>query len=89
MFVQHWIAPLAAVALAVLLALAGLHHPGGASEEAGYVVRPGDTLWALAAARYAGDPREGIWRISERNGLRSASLRPGMTLYLPAPGGGA
>ena len=52
-------------------------------------MRTGDTLWQLAAERYGGDPREGVWRIRERNDLRGASLRAGEIIYLPAAAGGA
>ena len=41
----------------------------GAGETQLYIVRPGDTLWSIAAARYAGDPREGIWKLQQRNDL--------------------
>ena len=54
-----------------------------------YVVGAGDTLWQLAAERFAGDPREGVWRIRERNDLGAGPLRPGTVLYLPARAGGA
>ena len=47
------------------------------------VVQPGDTLWAIASSRYAGDPREAIWRIKDVNELESSSLSPGTVLRLP------
>jgi nucleoid-associated protein YgaU len=78
---------LAALALAFALAVA--RPSSGATADEPYVVRPGDTLWALALERYGGDPREAVWRISRRNGLDGASLRPGMVLYLPAGERGA
>jgi hypothetical protein len=56
----------------------------GAGGEQAYVVRPADTLWSIAAARYAGDPREAIWRIQERNGLDDTLLVPGQRLILPS-----
>ena len=46
-------------------------------------MQPGDTLWAIASSRYAGDPREAIWRIKDANGLESSSLSPGTELRLP------
>jgi nucleoid-associated protein YgaU len=47
-------------------------------------VRPGDTLWAIAAERYGGDLRRAVWRIEERNGLAGGvGLQPGMVLVLP------
>jgi hypothetical protein len=48
-----------------------------------YRVRAGDTLWAIASARYAGDPRAGVWKIQERNHLRSAAIAAGQLLVLP------
>jgi nucleoid-associated protein YgaU len=74
-----------ALILAVILVAAALtaRPSSGAEAESRYVVRPGDTLWALAADRYAGDPRRAVWRISERNGLAGGALQPGTVLYLP------
>jgi LysM repeat protein len=48
-----------------------------------YVVRGGDTLWSIAATNYGGDPREGIWKIQQRNHLRDTWLWPGERLVLP------
>jgi nucleoid-associated protein YgaU len=75
--------------LAAALALAAPRPSSGAAGERRYVVRPGDTLWALASERFGGDPRAGVWEIRERNGLADALLEPGMVLYLPARAGGA
>jgi LysM domain len=75
-------------ALAVLL-LALARPSSGSGREERYVVRAGDTLWELAADRYGGDPRAGVWRIGERNGLPGTGLQAGMILYLPAGAGGA
>jgi nucleoid-associated protein YgaU len=73
-----------ALILAVILAAALTARPSsGAEAESRYVVRSGDTLWAIAADRYAGDPRRAVWRISERNGLAGGALQPGTVLYLP------
>ena len=55
----------------------------GAAPERGYVVKPRDTLWSIAATHYGGDPRAAVWRIRERNGLHDALLRPGQRLMLP------
>jgi LysM repeat protein len=56
----------------------------GAAPAERYVVRPGDTLWSIAASHYAGDPREAIWRIERHNGLAGPSIQPGERLVLPA-----
>jgi LysM repeat protein len=48
-----------------------------------HTVRPGETLWSIAVARYAGDPREGVWKLQRRNGLASATIVPGQRLVLP------
>jgi nucleoid-associated protein YgaU len=72
------------VALVVLVAWAVLARASeGAGPERGYVVRPGDTLWTIAAAHYGGDPREAIWEIRQRNGLDGSLIRPGQQLVLP------
>jgi LysM repeat protein len=71
----------------VLAALAvGLvaHSSQGAGPERTYVVKPADTLWSIAARSYAGDVREGVWKLEQRNHLASATLVPGQTLVLPA-----
>jgi nucleoid-associated protein YgaU len=46
-------------------------------------VRPYDTLWSIAARRYGGDVRDGIWRIERANHLRGAEVRVGQKLVLP------
>ena len=47
-----------------------------------YVVKPYDTLWSIAARRSA-DPREGVWEIRERNGLKGTLIVPGQVLVIP------
>jgi nucleoid-associated protein YgaU len=71
---------LAVAAHAVGLAARSSHCAG---PERSYVVRPTDTLWAIAARSYAGDVREGVWKLEQRNHLRSATLTPGQVLVLP------
>jgi hypothetical protein len=46
-------------------------------------VQPADTLWSIAATHYAGDPREAIWELQERNDLAGTTLQPGQRLILP------
>jgi LysM repeat protein len=71
---------LCAAALAVGLAA---HSSSGAGPKRTYVVRPGDTLWSVAAHMYAGDPREGVWKIEQRNHLAASTIVPGEKLVLP------
>ena len=55
-------------------------------EEHSYTVRPGDTLWEVAASHYGDtgtDLREVVWKIERRNGLDGAALSPGRALVLP------
>jgi nucleoid-associated protein YgaU len=82
--------PLFALLAAVgVLVLAVARPSEGAGPEERYVVRAGDTLWQLAVERYGGDPRKGVWRIRERNGLQAGALPVGTVLYLPAGAGDA
>jgi LysM repeat protein len=67
-------------ALAVGLAARGSN---GAGPKRIYVVRPGDTLWTVAERAYAGDPREGVWKLQQRNHLASATIVPGERLVVP------
>jgi LysM repeat protein len=67
-------------ALVVGLAARTTH---GAGPERTYVVRPADTLWSIAVRTYAGDPRQGVWELQQRNHLSSTTLTPGEKLVLP------
>jgi LysM repeat protein len=71
---------LCAASLAVGLAA---RSSNGAGPKQTYVVRPGDTLWTVAERTYAGDPREGVWRLEQRNHLASATISPGEKLVVP------
>ena len=66
-------------ALAVGLAARSSH---GAGPERTYVVKSTDTLWSIAAKTYPGDPREGVWKLEQRNHLSSATLVPGQHLVI-------
>lgn len=68
----------ATVAVAIVARASSGHGP-----ERTYVVKPADTLWSIAASKYGGDPREGVWKIQERNQLEDALIRPGDRLVLP------
>jgi LysM repeat protein len=72
---------LAAAALVVAVAA---RQSIGAGHQQIYRVHVGDTLWSVAVAHYAGDPREAVWQIEHRNHLAGATIRPGQRLVLPA-----
>lgn len=55
----------------------------GAGPGTPYQVRPGDTLWSIAAAHYDGDPRQGVWQLQRENGLGGAGLQPGQVIVIP------
>jgi len=77
-------AKLAVVLLGISLFVGVVAHPSGsAGRPQTYVVRPTDTLWSIATAHYAGDPREGIWKLQRRNHLTGTTLVPGQRLTLP------
>ena len=46
-------------------------------------VHAGETLWSIAAARYGGDPRAGVWKLQQANGLEGATIVPGQRLRVP------
>lgn len=71
----------AIVLVAVVAVIA--RRSDGAGNGAVYVVRQSDTLWSIAASHYSGDPREGVWKLEDRNHLRETVLRPGQRLILP------
>ena len=48
-----------------------------------YRVAPYDTLWTIASTHYAGDARDGVWRIERANHLSDPTIRPGEVLVLP------
>ncbi len=59
------------------------HDTSAGGPEQRHRVQHGDTLWAIAVSNYAGDPREAVWRIRERNDLTGVTLVPGQVLVLP------
>ena len=59
------------------------HSSSGAGPKQIYVVKPGDTLWSVAEHTYAGDPRQGIWEIQQRNHLAGTTIVPGQKLVVP------
>jgi hypothetical protein len=77
-------AKIVALAVSALLVWSVAAHPSGAhGPRQEYRVRPYDTLWTIAAAHYAGDPRAGIWQIEQANHLASPAIRPGEVILLP------
>ena len=56
----------------------------GAGPTLRYTVRPGDTLWSIAASHYAGDPRDAIYRIAKQNHIVGNVIVPGERLVLPS-----
>jgi LysM repeat protein len=73
------------IAVVGLVAVLWLARPSsGSAPERVYVVKPADTLWSIATRHYAGDPREAVWRVTERNDLGSHLIRPGQRLVLPS-----
>jgi LysM repeat protein len=72
------------VALIAVLVWAMLARDTGAGPNPRYhTVRPGETLWSIAVASHAGDPREGVWELQWRNGLSGVTIVPGQRLALP------
>ncbi len=69
--------------LAVFLWAVFVRDSGARGSEESYAVRAQDTLWSIAVAHYAGDPREGVWELRERNHLTGVTIRPGQILVLP------
>jgi LysM repeat protein len=70
--------------LGSLIVAVAARQSSGAGHQQTVIVRPGDTLWSIAVAHYAGDPREGVWKIQQRNHLASETIDPGERLVLPA-----
>ncbi|HYM96626.1 MAG TPA: LysM peptidoglycan-binding domain-containing protein, partial [Candidatus Sulfotelmatobacter sp.] len=69
---------------AVGVGLAVVAHGGSAPADTTVVVQPGDTLWAIAAARYpADDVRIRVDDIERANGLHGPVIVAGQTLHLP------
>ncbi len=71
------------VALALGLWALSARDTGASGPAQHYRVHTGDTLWSIASAHFAGDPREGVWELQQRNGLRGVTIRPGQMLVLP------
>ena len=57
---------------------------GAVGPEHYYRVQAGDTLWSIAVAHYAGDPRERVWELRRRGGCAGTTIQPGQRLALPS-----
>jgi LysM repeat protein len=73
------------ILLCVAVLAVGLAARGssGAGPKRTYVVKPGDTLWSVAEHVYSGDPRQGVWKLEQRNHLHDATIVPGEKLVVP------
>lgn len=83
MFGSRLTLPGVALLVLVIAALGAARPSSGAAPETRYTVVPGDTLWAIAEKHYAGDVREAVWEIQERNTLIGGGIAPGQVLVLP------
>jgi hypothetical protein len=80
MFVRVLIVVVVAVSAWALF----VHDSGASGPERSYLVQAGDTLWSIATVSYAGDPREGVWKLRQRNALTGATIVPGQVLVVPS-----
>jgi LysM domain len=71
------------VVVAVFVWAVFARDTGAGANPRHFTVRSGDTLWSIAVESYAGDPREGVWKLQRRNGLTGVTIVPGQRLLLP------
>ena len=74
-------------ALALLVFLAGAVYGGSSGGVQHVRVRPGDSVWSIAAAQYgdSGDLRARVDEILAANHVQGSVVVPGQVLTLPAP----
>jgi hypothetical protein len=84
MFGRTFLVRVVVVVLATVVLWAVLARDTGAGPTPRHhTVQAGETLWSIAEASYAGDPREGVWELQRRNGLSGSTIVPGQRLLLP------
>jgi nucleoid-associated protein YgaU len=81
---EHMFARIALVFMVAVVAWALVVRDSGAgAPERAYRVQAGDTLWSIAVGAYGGDPREGVWKLRQRNRLSDTTIVPGQVLRVP------
>jgi hypothetical protein len=77
-------AALAASVCALFMLFSAVSPSTGAARPSTYRVRPGDSLWAIAASHYPGtDPRAAVYTIRSANHLSGSTITAGQQLVLP------
>ena len=71
------------LATGAVLWAALVRDTGASGAPESYRVRPGDSLWSIAASRYGGDTREGVWELQQANRLVGTTIVPGQLLVVP------